>query len=154
MTEAARTAMTDRAMTDRSAIADRPVLLYDGVCALCNGVVRFVLRHDREALFRFASLESAAARELLGQQATVEKGVAVVTGTLISSQHVFRGSDAVVETLRLLGYAKLARLLEGVPRPLRQAGYDAVAALRYRVFGRYDVCPVPPPEVRGRFLGD
>jgi predicted DCC family thiol-disulfide oxidoreductase YuxK len=144
--------MTEAAITARSAIADRPVLLYDGVCALCNGVVRFVLRHDREAHFRFAPLESDAAHELLGQQATVEKGVAVVTGTFTSSQRIFRGSDAVVEALRLLGYAKASRLLELVPRPLRQAGYDAVAALRYRIFGRYAVCPVPPSEVRDRFI--
>jgi predicted DCC family thiol-disulfide oxidoreductase YuxK len=138
---------------DRAAIADRPVLLYDGVCALCNSVVGFVLRHDRDALFLFAPLESDVARELLGHHATPESGVAVVARALTPKQLAYRGSDAVVETLRLLKYTKLARLLGFVPLPLRQAGYSIVAAVRYRIFGRYDVCPVPPAAVRPRFLG-
>jgi len=79
--------------------------------------------------------------------------VAVVTQALTDGQRVFRGADAAIEVLRIVGYGRLARLLAIVPRWLRDAGYGAVAATRYRLFGRYAVCPVPPPEVRSRFVG-
>ena len=129
------------------------VLLYDGVCALCNGVVGFVLRHDKQGVFRFAPLESEAAQILLGPAASTSEGVAVVTEALTAQQGVFRRSDAVIEALRLLGWRKRAWILAAVPRPLREAGYGAVARVRYRIFGRYPVCPLPPVEARERFLG-
>ena len=129
------------------------VLLYDGVCALCNGVVGFVLRHDKQGVFRFAPLESEAAQVLLGPAASTSKGVAVVTEALTPQQGVFRRSDAVIEVLRLLGWRKWAWILAAVPRPLREAGYGTVARVRYRFFGRYRTCPLPPEETRERFLG-
>lgn len=129
------------------------VLLYDGVCALCNGVVGFVLRHDQQGVFRFAPLESEVAQVLLGLSASTSEGVAVVTEALTPQQNVFRRSDAVIEALRLLGWRKRARILAAVPRPLREVGYSAVARIRYRIFGRYRTCPLPPVEARGRFLG-
>jgi predicted DCC family thiol-disulfide oxidoreductase YuxK len=138
---------------ERATIAGHPVLLYDGVCALCHGVVRFVLRNDRDGSFRFAALESDAARELLGTEASVKDGVAVIVDLLTPGQRVLRRSDAVVEVLRLLGWRWRSHLLAAVPRRLREAGYSIVAGVRYRIFGRYAVCPLPPHEVRERFFG-
>lgn len=137
---------------ERTRHAGQPVLLYDGHCALCHGVVRFVLRHDHEGRFRFAPLESEVARNLLGTAASLGDGVAVVTSAWTPQQAVARRSDATVAVLRLLGWSGTARLLALVPRPLRELGYAVVARLRYRLFGRYSVCPLPPAEARDRFL--
>ena len=139
---------------ERERIAGRPVLLYDGVCALCNGVVRFCLKRDGAGMFRFAPLESGVARELMGENASVD-GVVLVTDALGPGQRVYQRSDAVAEALRLLGggWKALGRGLSLVPRVVREAGYGVVARVRYRVFGRYAVCPVPSAAEQERFVG-
>jgi predicted DCC family thiol-disulfide oxidoreductase YuxK len=138
---------------DRAKIIGRPVLLYDGVCALCNSVVRFVLKRDEAKLFRFASLESKAAQELLAGDSTTLDGVALVSDALTEKQRVYRRSDATAEALRLLGRTWLAQALVVVPRPLREAGYSLVARVRYKFFGKYEVCPLPSADDRARFVG-
>jgi len=138
--------------SDRAKIAGRPVLLYDGMCALCNGVVQFVLKRDK-ALFRFAALQSDVALELLGMESTTLDGVALVVGTLTAEQRVYRRSDAVAETLNLLGRRGLSKALAVMPRFVREAGYEVTARLRYKLFGNYEVCPLPAADVRGRFVG-
>lgn len=139
---------------ERAKIVGRPVLLYDGVCALCNGVVRFLLERDRAGVFRFAPLQSELAGELTGANEPMD-GVVLVTDALVPGQRVYRRSDAVAEALRLLGggWSGLGSVLAMVPRVLREAGYGVVARVRYRVFGRYAVCPVPDAEERERFVG-
>jgi predicted DCC family thiol-disulfide oxidoreductase YuxK len=139
---------------ERVRIVGRPVLLYDGVCALCNGVVRFVLKRDREGVFRFAPLESEVARELAGSTEGID-GVVLVLDALVPGQRVLRRSDAVAEALRLLGggWRRMGRVLRVVPRAVREVGYGVVARMRYRVFGRYAVCPLPAADVRERFVG-
>jgi len=138
---------------ERAKITGRPVLLYDGVCALCNGVVRFLLKRDGEGMFRFAPLESGVARELMGDSASMD-GVVLVTDALGPGQRVYRRSDAVAEALRLLGggWNALGRGLAVIPRTVREVGYGIVARVRYRVFGRYAVCSVPSAAERERFL--
>ncbi|QNI36803.1 thiol-disulfide oxidoreductase DCC family protein [Edaphobacter albus] len=136
---------------ERTRIAGRPVLLYDGVCALCNGIVQLVLRFDREGMFRFAPLQSVVAQELAGGRATGD-GVVLITDTLTPKQKIYGRSDAVAETLLLLGWKVLGRTLKAIPHALREVGYGVVARVRYRLFGKYEICPVPQPEVRARFV--
>jgi len=145
---------------ERNAIQGRALLLYDGVCALCNGVVRFLMKRDRLDRFRYAPLESSLGREVLARFDihTFPDGVMLLTDALTPAEHLYRRSDAVAEALqRLSGPRGMWRLLGGilrlVPRALRDWGYGIVARFRYRVFGRYDTCPIPPPEQRSRLLG-
>jgi predicted DCC family thiol-disulfide oxidoreductase YuxK len=145
--------------TERSQIEGRPVLLYDGICALCNGVVRFVLRHDHTRDFRFAPLQSPLALELIAISTSTSppEGVILITDTLTPSQRLYRRSDAVIRTLQILGdpwdrWSRLGALLASIPRPLRELGYTIVARLRYRIFGRYATCPVPTADQRDRIL--
>jgi predicted DCC family thiol-disulfide oxidoreductase YuxK len=139
---------------ERARIAGRPVLLYDGVCALCNGVVRFVLKRDGTGVFRFAPLESGVARKLASSNDGAE-GVVLVVDALGPAQQVYRRSDAVAEALERLGggWSVVGRVLRMVPRAVREWGYGVVARVRYRVFGRYAMCPVPSPAERSRFVG-
>jgi predicted DCC family thiol-disulfide oxidoreductase YuxK len=142
---------------EHAEIEGRALLLYDGVCALCNGVVQFFLTHDHQEKLRYAPLQSALGREILGRFAIRDfpDGVMVLTDALTPAERLSRRSDAVAAALGLLErpWSLLGRLLTLIPRRLREFGYGVVARLRYRLFGRYDTCPIPPPEQRRRLLG-
>jgi predicted DCC family thiol-disulfide oxidoreductase YuxK len=146
--------MTD---TERMEIEGRALLLYDGVCALCNGVVRFLLRRDRLAKLRYTPLQSIPGREVLARFGvrTPLDGVALVTDALTPRERLYQRFDAVQKALELIGgpWHALGRAMGLVPRVLREFGYGVVARLRYRIFGRHDICPIPPPEYRNRILG-
>ncbi|HEX4578203.1 MAG TPA: DCC1-like thiol-disulfide oxidoreductase family protein [Edaphobacter sp.] len=143
--------------TERNAIEGRALLLYDGVCALCNGVVKFLLKRDRLGRFRFAPLQSDLGREVLARFDihTFPDGVMLLTNALTPSERLYQRSDAVAASLQLLNAHRrvVGKALALLPRPLRDWGYGMVARFRYRLFGRYDTCPMPPPEQRSRLLG-
>jgi predicted DCC family thiol-disulfide oxidoreductase YuxK len=143
--------------TERNAIEGRALLLYDGVCALCNGVVKFLLKRDRPGRFRFAPLQSDLGREVLARFDihTCPDGVMLLTNALTPSERLYQRSDAVAASLQLLNppWQGVGKALGLLPRPLRDWGYGMVARFRYRLFGRYDTCPMPPPEQRSRLLG-
>jgi predicted DCC family thiol-disulfide oxidoreductase YuxK len=134
---------------------EHPVLLYDGVCGLCNRTVQFVLRHDREKKFRFAPLQSAFAAGVLGK-----KGV---SASDLNSFYivVFRGEDVLLErsdaAIFLMNelpgiWPTVARVLRLFPRAIRDWGYRVIARSRYRLFGKYETCPVPSEAERERFI--
>lgn len=128
------------------------VVLFDGVCNLCNASVQFILRRDPEGRFRFASLQSEAGRELMrarGMDPDLLSSVVLVEGG-----RAFTRSDAALRIARGLGGGwPLLGALRVVPRPVRDRVYEWVAANRYRWFGKRDSCMLPAPEHRGRFLG-
>lgn len=141
----------------RPAGSDVDVLLYDGVCALCNGLVRFLVARDRQRRFRYAALQSDFARAALAPYR--EDPSALSTVFLIQSfgrpeQRCLRRARAALAALRRLGggWAFVARVLGVLPTFLLDAGYRLVARVRYWTFGRYDSCPLPPPEHRDLFL--
>jgi predicted DCC family thiol-disulfide oxidoreductase YuxK len=124
------------------------VILFDGVCNLCNGFVQFVIARDPAARFRFAALQSASARRLLDGLSAVPDSVVLVDGG-----RVYTRSSAALRIARGLPFPwSLARALIVVPRPLRDWVYDRVARHRYQWFGRKDVCMMPTPDLRARFL--
>jgi predicted DCC family thiol-disulfide oxidoreductase YuxK len=142
---------------ERNAIEGRALLLYDGVCALCNGVVKFLMKRDRLGRFRFAPLQSDLGREVLARFDihSFPDGVVLITDALTSAERIYRRSDAVQESLQQLGapWKQLGTALNLLPRVLREWGYGVIARYRYRLFGRYNACPVPSPEQRSRLLG-
>jgi|ERR1700722_10286215 len=142
---------------EHKAIEGRALLLYDGVCALCNSSVRFIMKHDRPDQFRYAPLDSELGREMLARFNihAFPNGVVLVTQTLQPGERIYLRSDAVAESLRRLAgpWRMAGKLLATLPHPLRDWGYGVVAHFRYRLFGRYDTCPLPSPEQRSRLLG-
>jgi len=125
------------------------LLFYDSTCALCHGLVRWVLARDRDAAFHFAPLQGPSCAELAPQAPQLGDSVIIRD----ESGRLYARSDAVIFILRFLGRRRLARALELVPRPLRDLGYRAIARVRYAMFGRKDeLCPIVPPELRDRFL--
>lgn len=142
---------------ERNAIKGRALLLYDGVCALCNGSVKFMMKRDRLDRFRYAPLQSELGREMLAHFDIhrFPDGVVLVTDALTPGEGIYHRSDAISQSLQQLGapWRMAGKLLAILPRPLRDWGYGVVARYRYRLFGRYDTCPVPSPEQRSRLLG-
>ena len=131
--------------------ADQAAVLFDGVCNLCNGSVQFIIAHDPAAHFRFAALESEAARRLLGECAL--SGPLPDSVALIETGHVYTRSAAALRIARRLAFPwPLLYAFIIVPRPLRDMIYDLIARNRYRWFGKRDACMVPTRELRTRFL--
>jgi predicted DCC family thiol-disulfide oxidoreductase YuxK len=131
-----------------------PVLLYDGVCGLCNRLVQFVLKHDRRAHFCFASLQSAYAARILQHHNLDPDDLDTVYVVQEADARVSARSDAVIFVLRELGgfWAAIAAVLRILPKSLRDWGYGVVARNRYRIFGKYESCPLPETKYQGRFL--
>lgn len=143
-------------MTRLEAPADKRLVLYDGVCALCNRWVEFILRRDRRDRFRFAALQSDGARALLtahGRDPDALDTVVVVVGPGTDRERLLTRSSAGLHILASLGGVyRLAALGRLVPRPVRDWVYDRIARSRYERYGKYDACPVPAPEHRHKFV--
>ena len=134
-----------------------PIVLYDGVCGLCNRSVQFLLNHDKHERFRFASLQSDFAKKVLGRHGLDPKDldtVHVVENYDQPGERVLQRSDAILRAGRELGgfWSAASSVARIVPRPLRDLVYRFVATNRYRVFGKYDTCLLPDPNQRSRFL--
>ena len=127
------------------------LLFFDGVCNLCNGLVRFIIRHDKCKRFHFASLQGET-----GQRFLRTHGLA---GSSLDSLVYWRKGRALMRSSAALNVARdlggawaVAYLFIIVPRLIRDAVYDLVAGKRYTWFGKRDSCMVPTPELRERFL--
>lgn len=132
---------------------DAPIVLFDGVCNLCNGFVQFLLPRDTEGQFRFASLQSDVGQRLLADHGLPTDELESIV--LLEGDDCYVKSDAVIRIARQLGgaYALLGPF-RFLPRRLRDRAYDLVAARRYRWFGKKDQCAMPPTDVdvESRFL--
>lgn len=130
-----------------------PLVLFDGVCNLCNASVRFIIDRDPEARFRFAPLQGEAARARLAALGVPLPGGDPESILLVEDGRVYaRSTAALCIARRLRGPARLAWAFIVVPRPLRDLVYRLVARTRYRVFGRSDECLLPTPALKARFL--
>ena len=132
----------------------RPVILFDGVCNLCNSTVQWVIERDKEGRFDFATLQSDAARRELGK-VMGEKAINALPDSivLLDSDGVHIRSAAALRIVRRLGSRfTLLRLGILLPRPIRDAVYNLIARNRYRWFGRRDTCMTPTPDLAARFL--
>ncbi len=128
------------------------VVLFDGVCNVCNASVNFIIDHDSQRRFRFASLQSD-----VGKRLSAEHGLPgdLKTVALIDGEASYVESSAALRIAgQLDGAVRWLRFLSLVPRPIRDALYRFFSARRYAWFGRTEVCRVPTPEIRARFLAD
>jgi predicted DCC family thiol-disulfide oxidoreductase YuxK len=133
--------------------SDPEILFYDGHCGLCHRAVKFVLRHDRSGhAFRFAPLQGETFQLRVPPERRTGLPDSVVV--LTSDGDLLTRSDAFLHIFQKLGggWSTLAGILGVIPRSLRDAVYDTVARIRYRVFGtRDELCPIVGAELRARF---
>lgn len=130
---------------------DHPIILFDGVCNLCNRSVQYVIRHDAEKKFRFASLQSDAGQELLRKyNLPVNNFNSFV---LIEDEKIYTRSGAALRVAKQLN--GLVKLLYGfiiVPPFIRNGVYNWIANNRYKWFGERQSCMIPTPDLQSRFL--
>ena len=133
-----------------------PIVLYDGVCGLCNRLNQFILKRDTHDRFRFASLQSDLAASLLERHGADSRDLDTVYVVLDYKQpgeRLLERSDAILHVLtRLDGIWKWAGAGRLLPKVLRDGIYGVVARNRYRVFGKHDSCMLPDPKHRHKFL--
>ncbi len=135
----------------RPAADPSAVILFDGVCNLCNAWVNFVIDHDRAETFSFGAQQSAAGQAMLGALHLTEQDLAGIM--LVADGRIYTDSTAILEICaRLPRPWKFAALLRFIPRSVRDAVYRWVSRHRYRWFGRSAVCRVPTPVLQRRFL--
>lgn len=128
-----------------------PVLLFDGVCNLCNASVQWVLLHDRKGIFQFAALQSETGQNLLRKWGRPTHDFDSVV--LVDGDRLLLHSDVPLEIVRRIGGAwQLLYVFKIIPRPLRDAVYRWVARNRYRWFGRQAECMLPRKEWKERFI--
>ena len=132
------------------------LILYDGVCGLCDRLVRFVLERDRRCVFNFASLQSDTGRNLVerfGANPDEVSSFFVVADYRGDPGRMFSKSRAAMFVARELGWPWKAAAVMGVlPAAIRDRVYDLIARNRYRIFGRVEQCQFPRPEFRRRFI--
>jgi predicted DCC family thiol-disulfide oxidoreductase YuxK len=133
-------------------ISQHKIVLFDGVCNLCNGSVIFVLQHEKEPVFHFASIQSDIGQELLewcGLPKDFNQAV-----VLIDRGNVYLGSTAALKIGQQLRFPWSFLSYAGfvVPRFIRDWVYRQIAINRYQWFGKRDVCMIPTEKLRARFL--
>jgi predicted DCC family thiol-disulfide oxidoreductase YuxK len=127
------------------------IILFDGVCNLCNRVVQFIIKRDPKARFKFTALQSGHAKELLKDLEWVSNQPDFII--YYRGNKIYKKSTAVLLILRDLGGIwALLYLLAIIPRFLRDYFYDKIAINRYRLFGKRESCMIPSPDLKNRFL--
>jgi predicted DCC family thiol-disulfide oxidoreductase YuxK len=127
------------------------IIIFDGVCNLCNRVVQFIIRRDPKARFKFTALQSGYAKELLKDREWVSNQPDIII--YFRGNRIYQKSTAVLLILRDLGGLwAILYLLSIIPRFLRDYFYDKIAINRYRLFGKRESCMIPSPDLKNRFL--
>ena len=130
----------------------KKIILFDGVCNLCNGAIQFVIKRDKKDVFRYAALQSE-----IGQQMVAERGIDTAkTDSIILIEPgvaYYTKSDAALEITREFGGLwSVLTIFQWIPRSFRNVIYDFVARNRYKWFGKKEQCMVPTPELQAKFL--
>ena len=130
---------------------DKPIVLFDGVCNLCNSAVQFIIRHDKKNIFMFTSLQSDTGQKLLAQYDLPLNELN--SFILIENNKAYTRSSGALRVIKKL--KGLWPLLYGfmiVPKFIRDGVYNWVGRNRYKWFGKQDACMIPTPELKARFL--
>ncbi|AWW00180.1 thiol-disulfide oxidoreductase DCC family protein [Arcticibacterium luteifluviistationis] len=123
------------------------VILFDGVCNLCNGFVNFIIDHDKGNEFKFASLQSDFGKKLIGDKFSDMSTVVYYDGNKF-----YEKSEAVLEIAKKLPIIRWVAFFSIIPKFIRDALYMLISRNRYFIFGKEDACRVPTPELKERFL--
>ncbi len=130
---------------------NKKIILFDGVCNLCNGAITFIIQRDKNDVFRYAPLQSEVGKNLAAKHnIDLDKVDSII---LVTEDKAFAKSTAALRIAKHLsgGWPLLAVFLI-LPRFLRNAVYDFIARNRYKWFGKKDACMIPTPELKSKFL--
>ena len=131
---------------------NKKIILFDGVCNLCNDAVIFIIKHDKNDQFRFASLQSEIGRKLMEERGIDSN---YLDSIILIEQGVawYEKSDAALEIAKdLNGIYQSLRIFKFLPRGFRNSVYKGIANNRYKWFGKKESCMIPTPELKAKFL--
>lgn len=131
---------------------EKKIILFDGVCNLCNSFVQFIIQRDKKDVFRYTSLQSKIGQELIAKRNIDTKKVDSVILIEPGVAYYVKSDAALKIGKNLKGYRTLSSILELIPSGLRNIVYDLIARYRYTWFGKKDQCMIPSPELKSKFL--
>jgi predicted DCC family thiol-disulfide oxidoreductase YuxK len=143
---------TSTAMALEQAIDEgKTIVLFDGVCNMCNGFVNFTIDRDPDRNLRFAALQSTVGSALLDRFG-LDNDLSTIV--VVEGDYCYTRSTAVLRVMSRLAmpWPMFYWLLIGIPGCIRDVGYKCVAAVRYKLFGKEESCRMPTPEFKSRFL--
>ena len=127
------------------------IILFDGICNLCNGTVLFLIKHDKKNNLHFAAQQSSAGSKIMQQYFVLNDGKSVV---LIKDEKVYYKSEAIIEISKLLfGWPRLFIVISILPNGFRNWFYDIIANNRYTIFGKKEHCSIPSKANEHKFIG-
>lgn len=130
----------------------QPLLLFDGICNLCNTSINYIIKRDKRQLFKFASLQSDAAKQVLLQ--FNEKKYSIDSIILIYNNSIYYKSSAILKLLSIMGgIYSVSAIGYIIPKKLRDKLYDYIAKNRYKWFGKRESCMLPTTDLEQRFIG-
>ena len=131
---------------------NKKIILFDGVCNLCDSSVQFIIKHDKKDIFRFASLQSEVGQQLMNERGIDSEEIDSII-LIIPGQAYYTKSSAALEISKDLsgGYSLLGNFLY-LPEFIRNSVYDFIARNRYKWYGKKDNCMIPTPELKAKFI--
>jgi predicted DCC family thiol-disulfide oxidoreductase YuxK len=131
---------------------NKKVILFDGYCNLCDGVVQYVIRHDKKNVFLFASLQEETGQAIMKKIGLSDRGIDSII-LYIPGQAYYYKSEAAFEIARELGgLRRLLPVLGYLPKFITDGVYDYVARNRYKWYGKKDACMIPTEEIKSKFI--
>jgi predicted DCC family thiol-disulfide oxidoreductase YuxK len=130
---------------------DKKIILFDGVCNLCNSSVQYIIKRDRKDLFRFVSLQSELGQKILKHLGISDRNIDSIVLYSPGRAYYYK-SGAIIEIAKELPYFNWFTVFRFVPTSLRDAIYDFIAKNRYHWYGKQESCMIPTPELKGKFL--
>jgi len=131
-------------------VEEKPIILFDGVCNFCNSAVQWIIKHDQQGIFQFASLQSSIGKKLIETKPELKDIDSVI---LMQNGIVKTESTAALHIAKKLnGWPKIFYIFIIIPAPIRNYFYKLFASNRYRLFGKSETCMLPTKEIRDRFL--
>ncbi|WP_289062637.1 DUF393 domain-containing protein [uncultured Zobellia sp.] len=130
----------------------KQIILFDGVCNLCNGAVQFIIKRDKKDVFRYAALQSDLGKQLMSERnidaSQIDSIILIDPGVVF-----YIKSDAALEIgKQLSGYGVISSVLQWIPSSIRNIVYDFIARNRYKWYGKKEECMIPTPELKAKFL--
>ncbi|GAA3756313.1 thiol-disulfide oxidoreductase DCC family protein [Flavobacterium ginsengiterrae] len=136
------------AMTEKH----KKIILFDGVCNLCNNAVQFIIKNDKKDIFRFTALQSDLGKEICNyigvDQTKIDSIILYNPGTA----YYYKSSAAIEIAQDLGGIYNLAVVFKIFPEKIRNYIYDYIAKNRYKWYGKKESCMIPTPELKAKFL--
>lgn len=131
---------------------DKKIILFDGVCNLCNGAVQFIIKRDKKDIFRFAALQDPIGKQLMEARGIATMNMETMILIVPDKAYYTKSSAALKIAYEFGGLWKIVKVFEWLPPGFRDAIYAVIAKNRYKWFGKQESCMIPTPELKARFL--